>query len=508
MLRGPDVKQSSSIAAGLAASSSRKEVDPWLGTEVHGGRLCARLMGGTREYFCDQQLELLREVEAIEERGEDARRAFDEWRTLTPATSDLYQVGMTMLEAHARALPLVGLPAFTPRDAAARCAARTREEDLAALSPEQTEDWLAEKKIEPPLELGALVAKRVGGARLLELAARATATAKDLMVALELKNLSRAKKLQNAIRRNVSSRADAVAHAKVADVLCKCLAPAVGDRFATALDVLEALGATADFDHANQMAVLGDITQAVGGDLLPPSAVSARVPDRHADAIVNATLGGLTKRLLRYDDVQGALTTCTEWIGVASPDARADAVSVFCKLWKECGGELRALELSRATHSHWCKDMLGGEGVMRRIAASLSPSAAAGLERVDLSEQCELEAGVLEVLLGACALPRLRVIKLAHCQSATGDCGSIPATIGQCEALEMLDLTNSNFTGCVWSSFSSGFVRSHFVDMCIAIARKLPNELGKLLRMTTVALQYNDLSGELTLRPMGMPTAG
>ena len=433
---------------GLAAFSSKKDVDPWRETEVCGG-LCAKLMGGTPEYFCSQQLWLLEEVKTFQD--EDARDEFESKWMLTPATSDLYQIGMTMLEAHARYLPLARRDSSAlPRDAAVRCAARTPEKQLSNYTPRQLEAWLAEKKIEPQLD-GKLVAKGIDGVRLLELAKKSYTYLKS---ELDLKTGS-AKRLQNSIRHSVSALADEIAHPKAGEVLVKCLNPAVSERFATAFEVLnEGLGAKADFDPTNGMTVLSEdwfTTIVVGCDLLPSLAKVKpnRETDRHSDDVVDRTLSGLTKRLVEYGDVQGALTTCSEWVGVASPEARLGAVSVYLKLWRDFGSEVHSLDLSRATHGHWCDNMLSAEGVMRSLATSLSTSAAAGLERIDLSEQRELEAGVLEVLLGACALPKLRAIKLAHCQSATGECGSIPATIGGCEALELLDLTNSSFTGCV-----------------------------------------------------------
>ena len=200
---------------GLAAFSRKKDKDPWnLEKDLFNkGQLCAKMMGGTREYFCPEQMVLLGGLSAVG--GKDAQHVFDEEWMLTPATSDLYQATMTMLEAHARFLPNVRAlrdAKSSPQEPAARCAARTPESELAKMSPEQTEGWLAKMKVEPQLENGVLISEGIAGARLIELV-RASSP-KDLIKPLALKNITRAKKLQQAIRRNMSTCADAIVHAR------------------------------------------------------------------------------------------------------------------------------------------------------------------------------------------------------------------------------------------------------------------------------------------------------
>ena len=471
------------------------------------------MMGGTREYFCLEQLVLLDGLQTIDD--EDAQRTFDEEKMLTPATSDLYQGGLTMLEAYSRSLPLVHLDAKSvPQEAVDRCAARTPKPELEAFSPSLTEAWLDEKCIDAPFESGVLIEKGIGGARLLALAH--ASGHKELMKECAIKNLTRAKKFQSAILRNVSTRADAIAHDMITVVLRKSLDPAVGERFGTALEVLEGLGAKTDYDTKTLEMVLIDISKAVGADQLPPQVVAEKSSE-HSDAIVNSTLGGLTKRLVQYEDVQSALDSCAEWMGVASRDARPEVVSIFCKLWKDYGRELRSLDLSMKAHRHWGSTMLGDEGTMISLAKSLTVSAAASLEHIDLTQQKGLPEGVLAILLGACALPKLQTLKLAGCKGVAGTCGTIPAEIGGCKALLVFDVNNSQFTGaCVfhgdnWENASRFFAdvsflydpyyirtnASQFNLYFPQITGTIPVEFGQMVNLKKLVLWGNELTGAI-----------
>ena len=385
---------------GLAAFSRKSEKDPWNSEwkdpleSMRGnqGQLCANFEGGTHEYFSPQQLWWLVESKKVE--GE-ALRAFDEKYLLTPAVSDLYQAGITCLEMYACFLPSVTVNApSAPKDAAARCAARTPDSEFVKFSPERTAGWLSEKKIEPPLDESMLVAKGLDGARMLKLAR--SNSHKELMKECEITKMAVAKRLQMAILHNLSSPANAMSRERVktrdengdagdddsmtvGEVLCKCLDPAVAERFNSAFDLLcgcfdlaagkllGGLGATWDFDETKK-SLLKDVSTAVGGELLQASAV-AELQD-HTGAIVNATLGGLTKRLVECGDVRGASLSCAEWMGVAPPDTRPSvALSVFCKLRKDVAGNKLPrdeLDLSRIARGHWREDMLSGEGVTVR----------------------------------------------------------------------------------------------------------------------------------------------
>ena len=413
--------------AGPAAFSRKFDKDPWNPRkDLCEGQQCATFMGGTEEYFSPQQTWLLKQSRSL---GRDDWVEIETRWQITPATSDLYQSALTMLEAHARYLPQTIDTA--PSDAVMRCAARTPDVELERFSPEQTELWLVEKKIQ--LQPGSLVATGISGARLLELAR--AGSHKYLMVEFGLKTAS-SKKIQNAIRRNISTPADAIVHEKVGAVLVKCLDWDVGKRYSTASEVLKVgLGAGTRYDSSKGMHVLDDITKAVGGWLLPRAAHEEK-SSNHSGAIVDATLGGLVKRLVEFDDAQGARDACAEWIGEASDDSRANAISVYCEIWQHFGGEWSMCDLSRNGRSHWHDDMLSGDGTLRGLANSLS-TAAASLEQIDLSEQKKLEGGVLEILLEKGRLPKLRKINLSGCRKAT--C-AIPPSITECSSLATLDL--------------------------------------------------------------------
>ena len=89
-----------------------------------------------------------------------------------------------------------------------------------------------------------LIAGGIGGGRLIELA-----NAKDWKIVkneLGTLNMARSRKLQIALRRNMSTPADAIVHEKVGAVLVKCLDPDVGKRYSTASEVLKGLGAETD----------------------------------------------------------------------------------------------------------------------------------------------------------------------------------------------------------------------------------------------------------------------
>ena len=190
-------------AAGLAAFSITLDKDPWQPErDFKGafgqseGQLCAHLVGGTMAYMSPEQLRMMN-VKRKEVECKDVDRAAESELMLTPATSDLYQAAMTMVEAHARydVTPFVSVDKpSAPQEAADRCAARTPDSDVKAFSPEEALAWLAEKCKKSLLAEGTLVANDVGGAKLLDLA-----YAKDWKVLkneLGVKIMARARILQ------------------------------------------------------------------------------------------------------------------------------------------------------------------------------------------------------------------------------------------------------------------------------------------------------------------------
>ena len=137
------------LCTGPAAISCMKDQDPWdLERDLCGKKImCAKLTGGTPQYFSPEQLWLFGDSKKIS--GSPwTLRDFEERWVLTLAVSDLYQAALTMLEAHYHHLPAVGsnLPC-TPQNHAARCSERTPDLEFAGLLPEKTEEWLATKQI-------------------------------------------------------------------------------------------------------------------------------------------------------------------------------------------------------------------------------------------------------------------------------------------------------------------------------------------------------------------------
>ena len=388
---------------GLAAYSLKREVDPETratAKDRYGNPteiLCAEFMGGTPSYFCAQQQSIAADWEKIDEA--EARRAFKETRLLTVRTSDLYQVSMTVFEMHAQYLPHAGdssTLAFTPLDAAKRCALRTPDFELVEFSPEQTEQWLAKTKIGPQLEKGELVAKGIGGAKLLELSQ--IKDWKEVKKELRVKNMAQARKLQMALRRNTSTRRNAM-HWKIGEMVCKSLVDDVKERPMTMADALEILGA-----KLNRAGELENLSRAHGYGELPAQAKETAAA--HDDENIASTFGGLAKRLVLDGDMPGALDVCGEWLGVSSSDAgHAQAFDAYCNLWKRHGGELpRLLDLSRKARGHWKQGMLRGdkEIVIERLVRDLMHGGVMPLlERIDLTRQERLEGPVLETLLGS-----------------------------------------------------------------------------------------------------------
>ena len=147
--------------AGLARFSQTNEVDPW--TNKVQMILCARFEGGTKMYFSPEQHGLWASLD--KKRRDEVERIKAE-KPLTAATSDLFQVALTVLEVHARQK--------LPGDAEAQgrmlegCLRRTPAADVAKLSPLELEVWLVSDLGLRRLE-GKVASKGVGGARMVKL---------------------------------------------------------------------------------------------------------------------------------------------------------------------------------------------------------------------------------------------------------------------------------------------------------------------------------------------------
>ena len=166
----------------------------------------------------------------------------------------------------------------------------------------------------------------------------------------------------------------------------------------------------------------------------------------HGDRDVEATLGGLSKALLLHDDVDGAVATCAEWLGVmSSARARARALDAWCSLLKRHGNVATTLDLSKTAHGHWRPSNFAGADVMQRMCTSLwSKGPPTRLRRINLDGQPELQGNVLELLLRDEGIATLRELRLNECRKATG---TLPVSIACCTELRLLDVCGCSLTG-------------------------------------------------------------
>ena len=449
--------------AGLAMFSQKRDKDPWTdevpkdGSDRPIGILCARLEGGTVTYMSPQQKWVISEARKINKATDKELYLTlkDLWQ-ITPATSDFFQAGLTCLEMHARAARWFGPGCIKPHEAVKECTSRTSTDVVSAMSPAEAERWAVEDIGVGELK-GKIESNEITGAVLLDVAKMGFKQAKKAIKGVSPKAIARL----SLIRRGVSTHADAM-HEDVAALLTKILAVDVSERPAKAREVLEMLGVHehdgyeysddeySDDDSVdvedNDVVMGWDTSDAVGGTTLPSTATAAAID--HPDETVATTLGGLAKALVLHGNVPGALSACAEWWGVASDRARNDAASAYGNVWKRHGKDhLRFLDLSRAARGHWCKEMLSGEGTIRRLAENLAHSGVP-IEMIDLSEQPLLEGPVLELFdISGFSWSTLITLKIKGCGKASG---SIPPSIRECAKLQTLELQNCGFSGVYW----------------------------------------------------------
>ena len=396
-------------------------------------------------YMSPEQKWLLTELKKIDKCADYAMYCAvkEEWQ-ITPATSDLFQASLTVLEMHARAARWIGVGSIAPHEAVQENVARIPVDKVRKMNPAKAESWLVEQLGNVKLA-GKIESSGIDGSRLLEIAKM---TQKEAAAALGIK-MARAIVSQLAIRRNVATPADTM-HEKIAVLLEKTLAVDVGERPVTAEQALELLGATDP--QRNKSSKVSPTTapvsysdaflpHAVGYAALPPAAMVA--VSEHPDETTAATLGGLAKTLVIHNDVAGALAACAEWWGAASSaEARNTAANAYRNLWKRHGTSLRSLDLSRAAQAHWREEMFSDVGLIRRLTEDIAHSGASMIEMIDLSEQPQLEGAVLEDMFSVCAssLSKLLTLKLRNCPLVS--C-TIPASIRACMMLQTLDLSRT-----------------------------------------------------------------
>ena len=417
---------------GLAGFSRELKKDPWnLEKDLRGnGQLCALLEGGTVTYMSPEQKWLLSELKKFDKGSEySAYVALKEQWQITPAISDLFQVGLTVLEMHARGSRWFGYGSITMQEAVRECASRTPVEKVRAMSPTEAERWVVDQLGIDKLA-GKIESAGIDGGKLIDLPKLSLADAKKAHQGLSPPVHNKLK----AVARNVSTPSDTMQEG-IATMLEKCLAVGVGERPATAMDALRSLGRPTWYV---------EILEAKPEWLrMARSEVT-----EHSDETVATTLGGLAKALVLHGDAPGALSACAEWLGVASNvgTARENALAAYCNLWKRFGVDrLRALDLSRAARGHWRQDMLCGEGAVERLAQDVARSDAP-IESIDLSEQPQLEGHLfLETLFSSgFSSSNLITLTLKNCKAASG---TIHAAVDGCAVLQMLELSGCAFSG-------------------------------------------------------------
>ena len=418
---------------GLAGFSRKLEKDPWnLEKDLRGkGQLCALLEGGTVTYMSPEQKWLLSELKKFDKGSEySAYVALKEQWQITPAISDLFQVALTVLEMHARGSRWFGYGSITMQEAVRECASRTPVEKVRAMSPTEAERWVVDQLGIDKLA-GKIESAGIDGGKLIDLPKLSLADAKKAHQGLSPPVHNKLK----AVARNVSTPSDTMQEG-IATMLEKCLAVGVGERPATAMDALRSLG---------QPTWYKEIIFKANPEWFR---MARSEVTEHSDETVATTLGGLAKALVLHGDAPGALSACAEWLGVASNvgTARENALAAYCNLWKRFGVDsLRVLDLSRGARGHWRQDMLCGEGAVERLAQDLARSGAP-IESIDLSEQPQLEGHLfLETLFSSgFSSSNLITLTLKNCKAASG---TIPAAVGGCAVLQMLDLSGCAFSG-------------------------------------------------------------
>ena len=388
----------------------------------------------------------------------------DAVRIVTPATCDLWQAAVTVLEMYRRSQPVAPdsrLPAVVHD-----CIARKPEVEILAMTPTRLESWLVEE-----LDLGiaeGISQKMLDGGRVLALA---RGNVSCVMRELGVKTGS-AKWFQVKLLLAVSTAADAIPNPhEVTDmegtvrqcgislVLSQCLAMDVSKRPATSLAVLELLGAEEKLDGSINLSL------AAGFNVLPPSA-SVPVENQHEDEDVDSTYRGLVALFEGHSELQLAMNMGASWLAVLShenTDARACALDAYCGLWVRHAENIKELALS--PRANWCVENFN-YACFERIAHSMwsSGHAPSRLTSIDLSHLGMINGNVLEVLLGEYfrpfrqqpdpeegfggslnpGIPTLEMLNLNSCQLP----GVIPSAglIG-CPRLRELDLGGCSFTG-------------------------------------------------------------
>ena len=418
------------------ANFAKLEKDPW-GGEGDGVTvaevLCTTFEGGTEAYFSPEQAKMWK--------NEAGAPGFS--RQLTPATSDLWQASVTVLELFGRFPPMA--PELDHAEAVYRCVNRKSQDVVLAMSPTQVERWIVDNLAFP--KASGIAARNIDGLRMLELARGGL---KPILNATGLKTGS-GKMLQMVIQRNVSTEVDAVPplhdvtdisgatrQCGVGLLLLRSLNANNAKRPASAREALEVLGAQAKPNNF-------DISSAAGFRALPPLLATVS-SGSHEDNDIEVTYSGLVFLFENDGRLALALTSCANWLAVISPEntgARARALEAFCALWRRHADHFTELALS--PRAHWRVENFDAE-CFRQIALAMRSSGRSprSLTSIDLSYQRFLGANVLEMLLHDDGVASLFTLNLASCQIP----GVVPLTgLSCCSRLRELNLNGCRLTG-------------------------------------------------------------
>ena len=249
-------------ALGLAGFSHKLDKDPWNQEKNLNGKgiLCAHLEGGTVTYMCPEQLWVISESKKIDKAADQPLYLAlkDRWQ-ITPATSDMSQVSLTVLEMHARASRWFGPGAVSRLEAVGECASRVSSSVVFAMTPAEAEQWAVETLGIDKLA-GKIESAGIDGAKMLELSKMSLSDAKKAHPGMSPVVHTKLK----GVARGVSTSADAMPD-KIAALLEKTLAVDVGERPATAEAALTMLGAQIDEFNWETSKRETDFSAAVGG---------------------------------------------------------------------------------------------------------------------------------------------------------------------------------------------------------------------------------------------------
>ena len=242
-------------------------------------------------YMGPEQLWVISESNKIDKAADEAKYVELKDRfQITPATSDIFQVSLTVLEIYARAARWFGPGAVLRLEAVHECASRTPISALCDMAPAE-----AERRAVVKLGISKLAGKiesaGIDGAKMIKLSKMSLSDAK---IAHEGMPAPVHTKLKD-VAHGVSTPAGAMPE-EIAALLEKTLAAEAGERPAEMRDVLQTL-------LGSEAAWLEEAMQVI--DLEEPT--------EHPDETVAATLGGLAKALVIHGDVTGALAACFEW---------------------------------------------------------------------------------------------------------------------------------------------------------------------------------------------------